>query len=121
MFISDDFAIRKCVHLKIKTDHWAPFRSELFRRRLSIQETFDEFAALISQGDPNLLKILDKIVYKKNKERMESMLGNVPKEISDARFVKPIQKEVPNFSSKAESELFDMFEKVNPFNKGEER
>lgn len=120
MFVADDFAIRKCVHLKIKTENWSPLRSELHRRRLSIQETFNEFAALISQGDPNLLKILDKIVYKKNRERMESMLGTVPKEIGDARFVRPVPKENLTLTAKAESELFDMFEKVNPFNKGEE-
>jgi hypothetical protein len=113
MYNSDVFSKRKCVHIKLQTRFVESFRAELLKRRLSMQEAFDEFAGLVSQGDAVTLKLLDRIVYNKNREKMSKLLG------SDVKPTK-IQDRVLQTSTEAPVEPHDantfmeMLERANP-------
>lgn len=113
---NDLFADRKCVHVRIKAHNLERFRVELLKRRLSMQEVFDEAASLVALSDPGMLKILDKIVYNKNKEKMDRILKSDAKPTeAQARKISPRPKPVPQGST--EESFFNMLENVNPLNK----
>jgi len=64
-----NFQRKKTVHVNLSRKTHAEFRIELFKRSLSMQETFEEFAGLVGSGNPATIKILDRLVEKKrNKE-----------------------------------------------------
>lgn len=110
------FATRKCIHVKIRTENMEPFRLELLKRRLSMQEVFDEVAGMIAREEPALLKILDKIVYNKAKEKMERLLKSdaKPTENQERRLGKNTPEVVP---ARDKETFLDLLERVSPLEK----
>ena len=49
----------KSVHIKLKKEVHAAFRTKLFDRGMSMQEVFDELARLVAVDDRRLTKALD--------------------------------------------------------------
>tara|TARA_Y100000310_G_scaffold91181_1_gene88503 strand:+ start:19691 stop:19984 length:294 start_codon:yes stop_codon:yes gene_type:complete len=82
---------KKSVHIKLNSDTHSGFRISLFEKKLSMQETFEEFASRVSQKDPVAMKIIDELVDKKRKGRVRKAV-----EHSDA------------------SSLFDIIESQSP-------
>lgn len=85
-----------------------------------MQEVFDEFAALIASGDTSSLKIVDKIVYNKNKEKMDRILKSDSKATkTQARLIKTSKKDpVPDH---VKEDFFDMITRRNPLNQDDEK
>lgn len=68
-----DFALRKCVHLKLFTDTHASLRIELFRHKLSMQEVFEEIAQRIVMGDATYLALIEDIKQKKREKFIKQL------------------------------------------------
>lgn len=110
---SDMFATRKDVHIRIRTQNYAPFRVELMKRKLSMQEVFDELAAMVTRGEPSAIKFLDRIVYNKNREKIERMLraGHKPTKFQEKRLQKNTTEVIPADSHES---FLDFIERVTP-------
>ena len=64
-----DFQTKKSVHINLTRGTHTEFRTELFRRHLSMQEVFENLAILIIEKDPYICGVLDRIEEdKKNKQ-----------------------------------------------------
>lgn len=123
MYTNDIFAVRRCVHVKIRTAHIEAFRAELAKRRLSMQEVFDEFAALIAQNDSLAMKMIEKIIYNNNRQRIEKLLKPDVKPTDKQEYMLKSQNQmiapvVP--SEKNQEAFFDLLQKANPLNRDEE-
>lgn len=68
---------RKDVHVKLTKEVHSGFRTELFKRGISMQEAFNEFARLVSNGDNRVLRVLDSFVVKKLHSQLEDARRNV--------------------------------------------
>ena len=60
-----DFNLRKCIHIKLMTETHANLRIELLRRKLSMQDVFEELAQRIVEGDAMVCRMLDQVHEKK--------------------------------------------------------
>lgn len=69
----DLFRARKCLHVKFQKEVHAAFRTKLFQRGMTMQETLEEFARLVSTDDPRLNKILDEFARRKIQEKIAGM------------------------------------------------
>lgn len=69
---------RKCIHVKLKKESHLRLREKLFEHELSIQAVFDEFAELIVKEDKRAIKIIEELVIKKTKERLEKAQKPLP-------------------------------------------
>lgn len=121
LFKSKLFADRACIHFKVKTHYLDLFKVELMKRRLSMQETFDELVRLVVEGDPGALKIIDRIVYNKNKEKMDKLLDAKiePTKVQE-RALKKRPDPVP-VDAHNQERLFDLLERANPLHQDEEK
>lgn len=74
-------ALKKCVHTQLLTDTHSYLRIELFKRKLSLQEAFEEFAQLVASQDARVIRVLDdlqqkkrdKLIYKLSRTDAESL------------------------------------------------
>lgn len=81
----DLFQDRKGLHVKMIKEVHSGFRTELFKRGLSMQEAINEFARLISDGDNRALRILDNFVVRKLRNQLEDARRDVEQK-NDASF-----------------------------------
>ena len=77
-----DFDLRKSVHIKLMKETHAEFRVLSFRRKLSMQEMFEEFAQRAISCDPSIEKMLDELIQKKR----DGKIHQLSKEDSDSLF-----------------------------------
>ena len=110
---SNAFAARKCIHVKISMEHFESFRLELFKRRLSMQEVFDEFASLIAQNDAMAIKFIERITVSKNRQKMEKILGAVANKPMTANQEKALKKSKKEVS--VDQDLADLLESVQVY------
>lgn len=64
---------RKGIHIKLFESTLNDFRVELFKRGLSMQDVFEEFARLVSSQDTQILFLLDKIALKKREKKLNKV------------------------------------------------
>lgn len=96
--------------------HLQAFRIELLKRRLSMQEVFDEFALMIANEEHAAMKMIDKIVFKKNKEKMDKLLkADIHPTKRQESLMKSSKDEV--ISEHSQSSFYDLIERTNPLNK----
>ena len=60
-----NFENRKSIHIHLMSGTHAEFRTELFRRNLTMQEVLEECAERVAGGDKYMEKLLDDCVTKK--------------------------------------------------------
>ena len=60
-----NFANRKSIHIHLMSGTHSEFRTELFKRNLTMQEVLEECAERIVAGDKYMEKMLDDCVTKK--------------------------------------------------------
>jgi len=63
-----DLDHRKSVHVKLLTDTHAGLRIASFKRKLSMQEMFEEFAQRVITEDPMVMQILDELTVSKREK-----------------------------------------------------
>lgn len=80
MINSDLFEKKKSVHIKLGKEAHFAIRVESFKRKLSIQLIFNEFAQMVANGDKAALRILDIISRKKLSGELKRIAR---KEVSD--------------------------------------
>jgi hypothetical protein len=73
----DLFQDRKDIHVKLTKEVHSSLRAELFKRGISMQEAFNEFARLVGDGDNRALRILDSFVVKKLRSQLEDARRDV--------------------------------------------
>ena len=54
-----NFQTKKSVHINLTRGTHSEFRSELFKRHLSMQEVFEHLACQFAEGHPSLVKLID--------------------------------------------------------------
>ena len=69
--MSIDFDIRKCIHLRFRTDVHAAFKMECERRNLSMQAVLEEFANKFAEGDAQLNDIVNQIPLKRYNAKLQ--------------------------------------------------
>lgn len=67
------FKTHSGIHFQIQTDTHVGFRTELFKKQLTIQEALAEFARLVASGDRRAHKILDDLVVRKIQDQIEGL------------------------------------------------
>jgi hypothetical protein len=67
----DLFQDRKCVHIKLEKETHAAFRAYLFKRGISMQEAFDEFAKQVAEGLRSGTSIVEAVSRRKLKDAIE--------------------------------------------------
>ena len=75
---------RKCIHVKLLQDTHSNLRIELFKRRLSIQEVFEELAQRLIAGDPVVTDILDELMENKRTKKLRHFFKADADSIFDA-------------------------------------
>ena len=68
-----DFDLRKSVHVKLMTETHAAFRILSFKKKLSMQEMFEEFAQRASEEDATALKIINELTEKKKQGKIKDL------------------------------------------------
>lgn len=68
-----NFQEKKSLHINLKRETHAGFRTELFKRHLTMQETLEEFASLVSLGHPRAMRILDDLIAKKENREVAKL------------------------------------------------
>lgn len=68
-----NFQTKKSVHINLTRGTHSEFRSELFKRHLSMQEVFENLAILICEKDPYLFKVLDRIQEQKKEKQIKKL------------------------------------------------
>ena len=68
---ADLFRDRKGVHVKLKKDVHAGFRTKLFEHGLSMQRVFNEFARLVACGDDRAMRIVQNLVRRELREKLD--------------------------------------------------
>jgi hypothetical protein len=80
---ADILQTKKCVHVKLEKETHAGLRAALFRRGLSMQEIFEEFARLIVNEDGKALRMLDKFAAKKVKLKLQGIYRKHDKQLGE--------------------------------------
>ena len=80
MINGDLFERKKSIHVKLSKEAHFAIRVESFKRKLSIQMIFNEFAQMVAEGDKAALRILDMISRKKLNGELKRLAR---KEVSD--------------------------------------
>jgi len=68
-----DFVQKKSVHINLNKETHSAFRTVLFKRGLSMQETFEELALRVGLEDSSLLDMLDELIEKKRNKTKASL------------------------------------------------
>jgi GTPase SAR1 family protein len=79
-----DFDHRKSIHVKLLTETHAAFRIELIKKKLSMQEVFEDFAQRVVRGDGFAHRVLDTIARKKRERHIERLSETDAESIFDA-------------------------------------
>lgn len=80
------FKTHTSIHLQLPSETHIGFRTELFKKQLTIQEALGEFARLIAEGDKKAHHMLDELVVRKIQDQIEgirksdSSLGELDKD-----------------------------------------
>jgi hypothetical protein len=56
---------RKCVHMRLYNEIYYGLRGELYNKKLSLQELFQELSFLLIKGDPRIESVVQDIINKK--------------------------------------------------------
>lgn len=62
---TDIFLEKKCVHIKLEKDTHAALRAKLFRHNITMQDLFEECAALVASETARGQSLVESIVKKK--------------------------------------------------------
>ena len=68
-----DYQTRKSLHVSMVKSTHAEFRVALVKRGLSMQEVINHLAALVVEGDPALMDILDDIEVRKRDKHLKQV------------------------------------------------
>ena len=68
-----DFETKKTIHFNITREAHSDLRIACFKRRLSMQEVFEEISQQISEESPVLMRILDNLSEKKRHGIIEKL------------------------------------------------
>ncbi len=79
-----DFDHRKSIHIKLLTETHGAFRIELIKKKLSMQEVFEDFAQRVVRGDGFAHRVLDTIARKKRERHIERLSDTDAESIFDA-------------------------------------
>lgn len=63
----------KDIHIKLEKDVYTKLKILCFTKRLTMTNVFEEFAALLVNEDPRCEKIIDNLVKKKAKQKLEKL------------------------------------------------
>lgn len=69
--MSVDLDIRKCVHLRFRTDVHAKLKMACESLKLSMQSVLEELASKVAEGDPHIMEILGGISEKKFENKLK--------------------------------------------------
>lgn len=72
------FDTHKDLHIKITKEAHASLRALLFKKELSMQEVFEELAQLIFAEDRHMLRVIDNLVMKKAKAKLDKVTKQRP-------------------------------------------
>lgn len=72
------FDTHKDIHIKIRKDAHGSLRAFLFKKELSMQEVFEEFAQLVVAEDPRALRMIDQLVVKKAQAKIDKVTKQKP-------------------------------------------
>lgn len=70
---------RKSLHVNIKKDNYVALRTLLIKHSISLQELFNECAKQVVEGTPVGIGIINDIVSRKLKERLDRAYGREKK------------------------------------------
>ena len=90
-----DFETKKSIHFNITRETHAELRVSCFRKRLSMQEVFEEVSQRIASGSPDMISLLDELSEKKRDRIIEKL-----SETDAASIYNIIESENPTGSSK---------------------
>ena len=79
-----DFDHRKSIHIKLLTETHAAFRIELIKKKLSMQEVFEDFAQRVVRGDGFAHRVLDTVAKRKRERHIEKLSDTDAESIFDA-------------------------------------
>ena len=79
-----DWVQKKSVHFNLLTETHAEFRVLAFRKKLSMQEIVDGLISRLVNGDPSLVKIVDKIADEKLNKELRKVIGTDAESVFDA-------------------------------------
>lgn len=90
-----DFTTKKSVHINLTTGAHAALKIACFKRSLSIQEVFEEFAQLVGQEKSDAVSILEDLALRKR------------------------NKVIKQLSAEDADSIFDLIELDNPLSRSE--
>jgi len=74
---------KKSVHFNLLTETHAEFRVLAFRKKLSMQEIVDGLISRLVNGDPALVKIVDKLADEKSNKELRKVVGTDAESVFD--------------------------------------
>jgi hypothetical protein len=75
---------KKSVHFNLLTETHAEFRVLSFRKKLSMQEIVEGLISRLVNGDPSLVKIVNRIAEEKNDKELRKVVGTDAESVFDA-------------------------------------
>ena len=73
--MSDTFVTRKSVHINLMKETHAEFRVLAFRKKLSMQAIVEGLVSRLVNGDPSLIKIVDRMAEEKKSDEFRKVVG----------------------------------------------
>jgi hypothetical protein len=77
------WARKKSVHFNLLTETHAEFRVLAFRKKLSMQDVVEGLISRLVNGDPALVKIVDKISIEKRDKELRKVIGTDAESVFD--------------------------------------
>jgi len=79
-----DFDRRKSIHIKLYTETHAGLRVELLKKKLSMQEVFEDFAQRVVAQDGFAHRVLDTLARRKRDKQIEKLSQTDVESLFDA-------------------------------------
>lgn len=79
-----DLVRKKSVHFNLLTETHAEFRVLAFRKKLSMQEIVEGLISRLANGNPTLVRIVDKIAEEKYNAELRKVVGTDADSLFDA-------------------------------------
>lgn len=73
--MSDTFVTRKSVHINLMKETHSEFRVLAFRKKLSMQSIVEGLVSRLVNGDPSLVKIVDRMAEEKKDQEFRKVIG----------------------------------------------
>ena len=73
--MSDSFVTRKSVHINLMKETHSEFRVLAFRKKLSMQSIVEGLVSRLVNGDPSLVKIVDRMAEEKKDQEFRKVIG----------------------------------------------